>query len=129
VPPHVAEVVAAARPWMRDALEGETVLTLGAAAHAWRRREVDGVLSVGPLECMPNKLAESQLVHLGEREELLSLTLSLNGDPVDPESLDGFALEVHARHRARRPAHPARPPDEIGALEPLPSLDRDGQPS
>jgi hypothetical protein len=91
--------------------------------HAWRRREVDGVVSVGPLECMPNKLAESQLVHIGEREELLSLTLSLNGDPIDPEPLDGFALEVHARHRARGPAEAGRPagrdaPEPIPALEP-----------
>jgi hypothetical protein len=126
VPPHVREVVKVAAPWVRDALEGETVLTVGGAVDAWRRREVDGVLSVGPLECMPNKLAESHLVHIGEREELLSLTLALNGDPIDPESLDGFALEVHARHRARKPAEPARPPAGHGAMEPLPALETDG---
>jgi hypothetical protein len=96
---------------------------------AWRRREVDGVLSVGPLECMPNKLAESQLVHVGEREQLLSLTLSLNGDPVDPESLDAFALEVHARHRARRPAGPERPAAGDDALDRLPALEPEGLPS
>lgn len=104
VPPHIREVVKAAGPWVREALEGETVLTVGAAVHAWRTGEVDGVLSVGPLECMPNKLAESQLMHVGEQHDLLSLTLSLNGDPVDPESLDSFAMEVHARHLTRRAA-------------------------
>ncbi len=113
VPPHVREVVRAAEPWVRDALEGETVLTVGGAVRSWRRAEVDGVLSVGPLECMPNKLAESHLVHVGEREDLLSLTLSLNGDPADPESLDGFAIEVHARHRARGAA-PERPAERPG---------------
>jgi predicted CoA-substrate-specific enzyme activase len=123
VPPRIKEVLKVAAPWVRDALEGETVLTVGAALDAWRRNEVDGVVSVGPLECMPNKLAESQLVHIGEREELLSLTLSLNGDPIDPEPLDGFAIEVHARHRARRPQDRARPPavedlGPLGALEP-----------
>jgi predicted nucleotide-binding protein (sugar kinase/HSP70/actin superfamily) len=122
LPAHVKQVVKAAGPWVRDALEGETVLTVGAAVEAWRRREVDGVLSVGPLECMPNKLAESQLVHVGEREEVLSLTLSLNGDPVDPEPLDGFAIEVHARHRARRPVDAERPVDRA-APEPLPALE------
>jgi predicted nucleotide-binding protein (sugar kinase/HSP70/actin superfamily) len=122
VPPHVKHVLEAASPWVRDALEGETVLTVGAAVEAWRRREVDGVLSVGPLECMPNKLAESQLVHIGEREDLLSLTLSLNGDPIDPEPLDGFAIEVHARHRARRPRDAERPAG-WGAPEPLPALE------
>jgi hypothetical protein len=101
------------------------VLTVGAAVHAWRAREVDGVVAVGPLECMPNKLAESQLVHVGEREELLSLTLSLNGDPVDPEPLDGFAIEVHARHRARRPAEPPPAPDD-DAVGPLGELEPEG---
>jgi predicted CoA-substrate-specific enzyme activase len=120
VPPPVREVVGAARPWVHDALEGETVLTVGAAVHAWRAREVDAVLAVGPLECMPNKLAESQLVHVGEREELLSLTLSLNGDPVDPEPLDGFAIEVHARHRARKAAPPpSAPADRAEDLGPV----------
>ena len=52
----------------------------------------DAVVSVGPLECMPNKIAESQFHHVSEREGLLSLTLSLNGDPVDPEILDAFAF-------------------------------------
>jgi predicted CoA-substrate-specific enzyme activase len=102
LPSTVSDVIKVAGPWVRDALEAETVLTVGAALDAWRRKEVDGVLSVGPLECMPNKIAETQLVHIGEREGLGSLTLSLNGDPLDPEPLDAFALEVKMRHRARR---------------------------
>ncbi len=104
ISPPVREIVDAAGPWFRDALEAETVLTVGGAVHAWRNGEIDGVLSLGPLECMPNKLAESQLVHIGEQHDLLSLTLSVNGDPIDRESLDSFAIELHARHRARRAA-------------------------
>jgi predicted nucleotide-binding protein (sugar kinase/HSP70/actin superfamily) len=123
LPSSVADVVKTAGPWVRDALEAETVLTVGAALDAWRRKEVDGVLSVGPLECMPNKIAETQLVHIGEREGLGSLTLSLNGDPLDPEPLDAFALEVKARHRARRgpPPPPLPAGGEVqgfGELEP-----------
>ncbi|BDG05410.1 BadF/BadG/BcrA/BcrD ATPase family protein [Anaeromyxobacter oryzae] len=108
--PYVRDVVRSARDYLRDAVEGEAVLTLGASLHAWRRRQVDAVLSVGPLECMPNKLAETQLVHAGEAEGLLSLTLSLNGDPVDPESLEAFAFEVHARARHRRAGRSRLPP-------------------
>jgi hypothetical protein len=104
----VPEVVAAAAPWMRSALEGETVLTVGSAVHAWRHDAADAVVAVGPLECMPNKLAEAQLAHVGEREGLPSLTLSLHGDGIDPEPLDGFALEVRERFAARRaPPQPA----------------------
>ncbi len=77
------------------------MLAVGLPVLAWRRGEIDGVVCVGPLECMPNKLAESQLAHAGEAEGLPSLTLSLAGDPVDPAALDAFAFEVHARARAR----------------------------
>jgi predicted nucleotide-binding protein (sugar kinase/HSP70/actin superfamily) len=128
-PVEIGEVVHAARPYVRDALEGETVLTVGAALHAWRRHRVDAVLVVGPLECMPNKVAESQLVHAGEREALPSLTLSLNGDPIDFEPLDGFAVGVHDRVRAqgafepgeREPSHVRRSPERPGPA-PLRSL-------
>jgi hypothetical protein len=105
-PPRIAHAVAAGSTYLRDALRGEAILTLGTSLHAWRQREIDAVLSVGPLECMPNKLAEAQLHHAAEREGLLSLTLNLNGEPPDPELLDAFAFEVHARHRARIPAAP-----------------------
>ncbi len=126
IPPRIREVVRAADRYVRDALECETVLTVGAALHAWRAREVDAVLSVGPLECMPNKLAESQLVHVGEQEELLSLTLSLNGDPIDPEPLDGFAIEVHARHKARKDRRRARAAGEPTSVSPIPELSPEG---
>jgi hypothetical protein len=42
-------------------------------------------------------------------EGLLSLSLSLNGDPIDPEVLDNFAYEVHQRHRRARPGQPGQP--------------------
>jgi predicted CoA-substrate-specific enzyme activase len=98
---HVPEALEAARPYVRDSLETETVLTVGVPIHAWRRRQLDAVVSTGPLECMPNKIAESQFFHVAEKEGLLSLSLSLNGDPIDPEVLDNFAFEVHARFGKR----------------------------
>ncbi len=101
----VPTALAAAAPYLREELEVESVLTIGVPVHAWRRGEIDAVISVGPLECMPNKIAEAQFHHVAEKEGLLSLTLSLNGDPIDPEVLDGFAFEVHQRFRQRgRPA-------------------------
>ena len=50
---------------------------------------------------MPNKIAEAQFFHVAEQEGLLSLTLSLNGEPVAPDVLDNFAFEVHERFRRR----------------------------
>ena len=103
----VPAALAAASTYLREELEVESVLTVGVPVHAWRRGEIDAVVSVGPLECMPNKIAEAQFHHVSEREGLLSLTLSLNGDPIDPEVLDGFAFEVNQRFRRRRAASPA----------------------
>ncbi len=112
---HVPEVLEAASRYVRDALETETVLTLGASVHGWRRRHLDAVVSTGPLECMPNKIAESQFFHVAEKEGLLSLSLSLNGDPIDPEVLDNFAFEVHARFSKR--GEPREEPSWVEKLE------------
>lgn len=103
----VRQTLDASRPWIRSDIHGEAVLTLGAPVHEWREGHIDGVVSVGPLECMPSKLAEAQFFHVAEKEGLLSLTVPLNGDPIDPEVLDGFAFEVHERWRRKAAAGPA----------------------
>ena len=50
---------------------------------------------------MPTKIAEAQFHHIAERDGLISLTLSFNGDPINTSALDNFAFEVHARSRNR----------------------------
>jgi predicted CoA-substrate-specific enzyme activase len=96
-PAGLDEVLEAAAPYLRDDLEHEAVLAVGLPVAQWRRREIDAAVCVGPLECMPDTLAAAQLEHARRREGLLSLALSLNGDPIDPEILDGFAHEVKER--------------------------------
>jgi len=100
-PPSVQETLAAARPYISAALEGEAVLTVGASLEAWRRQEIQAAVTVGPLECMPTKLAEAQFHHVAEHEGLLTLTLSFNGDPISTTALDNFAFEVHERFRSK----------------------------
>jgi predicted CoA-substrate-specific enzyme activase len=97
----ISEVIGAAQPYVRSSLHGEAVLTVGSPRLAWRHKAIDGVLSVGPLECMPNKISEAQLLHIAEHEGLPSLTLALNGDPIDPETLESFVYEIHSRFRHR----------------------------
>jgi hypothetical protein len=89
--------LSAAEPYVSAALTGEAVLTVGAPLHEWRHRQIDALVNVGPLECMPTKIAEAQLHHVAEREGLLSLTLPFNGDPISAAALDNFAFEVKAR--------------------------------
>ncbi|HEX5398346.1 MAG TPA: acyl-CoA dehydratase activase-related protein, partial [Verrucomicrobiae bacterium] len=100
--PSTAESLEAASPYVSDALLGEAVLTVGAPLHEWRHRQIDAVVNVGPLECMPTKIAEAQFQHVAEREGLLSLTLPFNGDPVSAAALDNFAFEVRVRFQRRR---------------------------
>jgi activator of 2-hydroxyglutaryl-CoA dehydratase/predicted nucleotide-binding protein (sugar kinase/HSP70/actin superfamily) len=117
--PTTGELLDAARPYLRDDLEGEAVLTLGNPLVAWRQGRIDGVLSVGPHECMPNKIAEAQFSHIAEREGLPALTLPVNGDPVNPEVLDNFAFEVHARSRDRRRGDAGQPAARPAAATPV----------
>jgi predicted CoA-substrate-specific enzyme activase len=100
-PPATAAVLSAARPYITAALQGEAVLTVGAPLYEWKHRQIDGVVNVGPLECMPTKIAEAQFHHVGESEGLISLTLSFNGEPINTSTLDNFAYEVHNRFRNR----------------------------
>jgi predicted nucleotide-binding protein (sugar kinase/HSP70/actin superfamily) len=97
----VTDSIEAASPYIRKELLGEAVLTVGGPVHEWRHALIDGVVNVGPLECMPTKIAEAQLFYVGEREGLPSLTISYNGDPADPEVIDTFAFEIHQRFRMK----------------------------
>ncbi len=101
-PPSIVETLETARPYVSPALEGEAVLTIGAALANWQRHNIDAVVAVGPLECMPTKIAEAQFYHVAERDGLLSLTLAFNGDPISTDALDNFAFEVHARFRSKQ---------------------------
>ena len=100
--PAVGEALAAAEPFVHAALEGEAVLTVGAPLHEFRHGRIDAVVIVGPLECMPTKIAEAQWHHVAEREGVLNLTLAFNGDPVSAVVLDNFAFEVRERFLARK---------------------------
>jgi predicted CoA-substrate-specific enzyme activase len=97
----VEDAVAAADPYVSAELYGEAFLTVGGPVHEHEEGSIDGVVSVGPHECMPNKVAEAQFTHVSEETGLIALTLPLNGDPVDPELIDRFAFEVQQRYARR----------------------------
>ena len=63
------------------------MLTVGAALQHWRAGMVDAVVNVGPLECLPSKVAEAQFFHIAQQEGLPTLTL------------DNFVFEIHERFR------------------------------
>jgi predicted CoA-substrate-specific enzyme activase len=57
---NVKKIVDTASHLIRPELEGEAILTVGAALHE-ALDEVDGVISIGPFGCMPSRVAESVL--------------------------------------------------------------------
>jgi predicted nucleotide-binding protein (sugar kinase/HSP70/actin superfamily) len=131
----VDDTLQAATPYVNPELFGEAVLTLGGPLHEHLHGAIDGVVAVGPHECMPNKVAEAQLAHVGEDHGLISLALPVNGDPIDPELLDRFAFEIKERHAARadRPRAPAvagngtrRRPSMTDLLEMVPGFGANG---
>ena len=93
----VDDILDTASQYLRKDLVGEEILTIGTPLHAYRHGEIQGVVSVGPLECMPSKIAESQFYHIAEKEGLISLCLSFNGDPLPDSVLDDFCFEVKRR--------------------------------
>ncbi len=106
----VDDALSAAAPYLSRELMGEAVLTLGGPVHEHNHGAIDGVVAVGPHECMPNKVAEAQFAHVSQDSGLLSLALPLNGDPVDAEVLDRFAFEVRQRHASGRKQTPRAEP-------------------
>jgi predicted CoA-substrate-specific enzyme activase len=109
----VRQTLDAAADYLTPLLRGEAVLTLGGPIHEWREGRIDAAVSVGPLECMPAKIAEAQFFHVGEREGLPSLCLSLNGEPVPAATLDHFAFEVKRGWEKRRGARPGAAEDRL----------------
>ena len=90
----VRDIVRAATPYISPELISEAVLSLGVPVESFRSGEIDGVVAVGPHECMPNKIVESQLFHVCEHTGMHTLAVSVNGEPIDPDILDRFAFEV-----------------------------------
>ncbi len=94
----VAQSVRAAAAYLSPKHQGEAILTIGSPLLMHRQGEVSGAVCVAPLECLPNKVAESQLFHASEETGMPAASIYLNGDPIDDSVLDNFVYEVKTRH-------------------------------
>ncbi len=94
----VPESLRLARPFLREEMTGEAVLTLGEPLQALAHGKIQGVVNVGPFECMPSKIADAQFHPIRERYQIPVLSVSLNGEPVDGQALDNFAYDIRKRH-------------------------------
>lgn len=91
----VEEILKAAKPYLsRLRPLGESALTIGLPLLLWKKREIVGTVVVGPFECMPTRIAETQLGLISERTGLPVLTLSFSGEPLDRELLESFIWDL-----------------------------------
>jgi predicted nucleotide-binding protein (sugar kinase/HSP70/actin superfamily) len=106
--PHipVARSVGTAAAYLSPKHQGEAILTIGSPLLMHKSREISGAVCVAPLECLPNKVAESQLFHASEETGMPVASVYLNGDPVDDGVLDNFVYEVKTRHASLRAPGP-----------------------
>ncbi len=79
---HIEKILEAARPYLSDLKPiGEAALTIGLPLLLWQKKEIQGSVVVGPFECMPTRISETQLNLISQRTNLPVLTLSFYGEP------------------------------------------------
>ena len=98
----------AACRYLDPALTGEAHLTLGGPLEEFQRGAIDGVVIVGPHECMPCKISEAQYGVAAEALGVPYVSIPVNGEPIDADALDRFAFDVHRRARLRPAGRDAR---------------------
>ena len=91
----VEEILKTAKPYLKKLRPlGESALTIGLPLLLWKNKEIDGAVLVGPFECMPTRIAETQLALISEQTGLPVLSLSFYGDPLDKELLESFVWDL-----------------------------------
>lgn len=104
--PRAIDSIKAATPYLNDSLKGEAILTLGLSLEESATKQVDGIVIVGPLECMPTKIAQAQAWHAVNKTGIPNVTLLFNGEPLDEAVLENFAFEVKAKFNQDSPILP-----------------------
>jgi hypothetical protein len=87
----IGHVQAASRELFDGYPFGESIPTIGAALHTWRREPVDGVVVVSPRGCGPALVSEAQL---RRHDEMPLLFVYNDGDPIDGARPAGFAWRL-----------------------------------
>lgn len=92
---HIEEILAKAKPYLQGLKPlGEAALTIGLPLLLWQKQEIAGVVAVGPFECMPTRIAETQLNLISQQTGLPVLTLSFYGEPLERDALESFIWDL-----------------------------------
>lgn len=111
----IPDVLSSGERFVHPALTGEAVLTVGGPMYEFERGHIDGVVIVGPHECMPCKVAEARFARIGEQVRLPQLAVYSTGDGIDTEAVDRFAFELWELERGS--AHAASVAHHAGVTD------------
>lgn len=91
----IEEILMTAKPYLRKLRPlGEASLTIGLPLLLWEKKEIAGTIVVGPFECMPTRIAETQLNLISQQTGLPVLSLFFNGDLLDKDLLESFIWDL-----------------------------------
>lgn len=124
--PSSSEVLAAARPYMKENVGGEAILCIGAPVALARRGAIDGAVNVLPFTCLPGTIVTAVSKRLRrDLPDLPWLNLSFDGqeDTDNDARLEAFMHQVRAaaaggeaRRQAAEPSAKHAPlPDRAAA--------------
>jgi hypothetical protein len=103
----IEDIVQTGERYVSPALAGEAVLTLGGPVYEFERGHVQGVVIVGPHECMPCKISEARYARVAQDLGMPHVALSVSGDGIDHSALDRFAFDLRDQARIRTTARPS----------------------
>lgn len=93
---HIEEIIEVSEPYLREHKPlGEAALTIGLPLLLWQKKEIAGVVVVGPFECMPTRIGETQLNLISQRTGLPVLTLSFYGESLERDLLESFVWDLN----------------------------------
>jgi len=101
-----AEVVALGSGYVNRLFGGEAILSMG-KSEDFARRRLDGIVSVGPFNCMPSMVVKALSRELRRRHENIPFfNVEYDGyaDSSREQRLAMFMSQVHERFRLRKDA-------------------------
>ena len=101
----VAAIFRAASPHISTVIHGEAIPSVGKAVAA-EREGYDGIILIGPFNCLPFRISEAILKPLGLEGGMPILSYESDGFPVAPSFLrqvDAHVQQILTRHARRSP--------------------------
>ena len=101
----IDEVVKAGSKFINPALCGEAILSAGVADEAIHssHNKYDGIIFIGPFNCMPTGVAESVIKPHARNSKMPYITFDTDGGPLSPNFVNQLEVNIMRVKRHRNP--------------------------